>query len=502
MLGNLGVQPIRATSAAVLVAVLATACQGAASGTKAGGTEEPVVLRLANGYSNLNYVPVLQSFVSRVEELSDGALRVQVEDEWGNYAADYEEQIVGDVANGTVDLGWVGTRIFGSLDVPGLPALTAPLLIDSYPLQDAVFGSDIPARLLAGLDEVGVVGLAVLPGSLRKPVAVAGPLLGPADWRGLTFQSFPSAEQAEAIEALGATATNLIVDALDAGLDDGSIQGFEKDLLTVQVNGMQVRAPYVTTNVNLWPQTLAVLGNPDRLEWLTDEQRGWLDTAAADARELSTGFAARDEQILGELCQAGARAAEASNADLEALRQAVEPVYATLAADPETSDVIDQIEQLKSEVPAGPALPIPAGCTGSAAPSVSTSAPTASAAFPEGIYRVDISVQFLVEHGVDQASAEDNAGLQTLTFANGSYGLETRGEQIVPACQSPYTVGDRISLLAGPGCGGSAPVGSVVMSARWELLDDQLRFLDVRSGVGEDHFTVVFWAGLPWQKIG
>ena len=109
------------------------------------------------------------------------------------------------VAAGEVDLGWVGTRVFDTLDVTSFQALTAPMLVDSYDLQDAVLHSTITHRMMRGLEPVGVVGLGVVPDALRKPIGVEGPLLTPSDWRGTTFGTVPSKSQEASIKALGAT---------------------------------------------------------------------------------------------------------------------------------------------------------------------------------------------------------------------------------------------------------------------------------------------------------
>lgn len=491
-----------AVSAVLAVGLLAAGCEGVANGNKAGGVAEPVVLVMANGYASLEYTPALAFFARRVGELSGGDLRISVEHEWGGLETDYEAQIVSAVAAGRADLGWVGTRILGSLGVPGFRALTAPLLIDSYPLQQAVLATDIPRRMLAGLDRLEVTGLAVLPDGLRKPIAVDRPLLGPADWRGITFQSFPSTEQADTIRALGATPADTLFDALNEALDGGSVQGFEKNLLIVEINAMQARAPYVTANVNLWPQTIAVVANPDRVDRLTGQQQDWLTTAAAEAVDAVSLSSETDGQLLANLCRAGARAAEASPADLVALREAVEPVYESLAEDRMTEGFLEEIQQLKAATPPGPGLRIPAGCTGPAATATGTPAPTSSAAFPEGMYRAHVSVDFLLDNGVSRADAVNEEGLQTLTLRDGSWWHETRGSagQLVRGCESPYSVsGDRISLVLGIGCVGE-PAGGEVMNARWELAGDELRFLDVRSTF--QLFSEVFWGGLPWQKIG
>src|SRR5215218_7263575 len=116
-----------ATLALAATAALAiAACAGGGGGEdKAGGSGEPLVLRLANTNGQLDFTPAIVDFVDRVEELSDGDLRLEAADEWGDFASDAEQQVVKDVAGGVVDLGWVGTRVFDTLDVNSFQVLTA-----------------------------------------------------------------------------------------------------------------------------------------------------------------------------------------------------------------------------------------------------------------------------------------------------------------------------------------------------------------------------------------
>ena len=109
------------------------------------------------------------------------------------------------MAAGKVDLGWSGARVFDTMDVTSFQALQAPMLIDNYALEHAVITSDIPAQMMDGLKKVGVTGLGTLADGLRKPIAVKQPLLGLADWHGMTFGTYKSQGQAQAIRALGAT---------------------------------------------------------------------------------------------------------------------------------------------------------------------------------------------------------------------------------------------------------------------------------------------------------
>jgi hypothetical protein len=80
---------------AVVAAVVAAGCSGGGTDAdKAGGAGEPVVLRMANAYGDLNDLPAIQDFVSRVEDRSGGGLRVEVVQPWGDFATDAEQQVV------------------------------------------------------------------------------------------------------------------------------------------------------------------------------------------------------------------------------------------------------------------------------------------------------------------------------------------------------------------------------------------------------------------------
>jgi TRAP-type C4-dicarboxylate transport system substrate-binding protein len=193
---------VRRAGAAVLVALALAGC-GALAGNKAGGPGTPVVLRMATVNGEPGFMPQVAPYlVSRVAKLSAGNVQIDMVYHVGENAPDGERQVIRGVAAGKYDLGVVGTRVFDTLGVNSFQALAAPMLIDSYPLQRAVLGSGIPARMMRALDTVGVRGLGVLADGLRKPIAVRKPLLGPADWRGITFAAFRSREASEAIRAL------------------------------------------------------------------------------------------------------------------------------------------------------------------------------------------------------------------------------------------------------------------------------------------------------------
>jgi TRAP-type C4-dicarboxylate transport system substrate-binding protein len=331
------------TSLAVMAAIVAGGCSGGEpTGGKAGGAPPPLVLQMVNPYGDLKVVPGVEYFVSQVKERSGGNLSIEVTHAYGDYADDAEQQVVRDVAGGRADLGWVGARVFDTIGVTSFQALQAPLLIDSYPLEQAVIASGIPGQMLQGLDKVGVHGLGVVADGLRKPVAVEAPLLEAADWRGITFGAVKSHGQTEAIRALGATPQEIFRRSRKEALSAGEIQGFEMSLLIYQKDGQARPAPYVTANVNLWPQMDVLLGNHQRLADLSEQQRGWLEGAARNAAERSVNLVDHDAENLQKACQLGARFANASKEDLAALREAFVPVYTDMEQDAQTKAFISR----------------------------------------------------------------------------------------------------------------------------------------------------------------
>ena len=353
----------------LVTAVLATGCGaqrvgsgGSAANGEPAATQPAVVLRMANQYGELAQLPALAYFVDRVEELSGGDMVITVANSYGNFSADVEQRVIRHVAGGDIDLAWVGSRAFDKLGMTAFQALTAPMLVDSYALEQEVIESGITAEMLAGLDALGAVGLAVLADGLRKPIGVNGPIVDAADWDGSGFGTYGSEVQERSIQALGATPALVFGPHREAAIMDGTIRGFEMGMLIYQDPKWVELAPHVTVNVNLWPQMDVLIIGPDRLGSLTDEQRGWLQQAADDAARRSGTLVDSESTAIEVACAAGARFVEASDAELSELRDRFAPVYAELEADPLTRMFIEQIQALKDSTTAEPPPLIPAGC--------------------------------------------------------------------------------------------------------------------------------------------
>jgi len=340
-------------------------CMAPAVANKAGAIGEPVVFRLANtGLDLLSQKPAAADFIERVSALSAGQMRIEVINEVGGFAPDNEAQVVHAVASGRVDIGITGTGVFDSMGVLGLRAVSAPMLIDSYPLEKAVVESNLTRQMLEQLQSLNLSGLGVLAGALHMPVAVHRPLLGPRDWRGISFGTYRSETQEQAIRALGATPVEASGDLRRHYLDTGGIQGFEFGIrgYSLQEPYLSQAAPYITSNVVLWPGVDVLFANSVRLGSISAQDRAWLQEALSAATRDSVALVGHDGSYIDQECALGTRFAVASPADSAALQASFAMVYEWLDRDARTKFFIDQIQALKNATSPGQPLAIPASC--------------------------------------------------------------------------------------------------------------------------------------------
>ena len=309
------------------VALLVVALTGCGGADRVGGTDtKPRVLTLLSPIDDPGEAAL---FAEQVGRESGGRLRIDVVPSPYLDRTDFEAAAIADVRAGKYDFGWAGPRAFeGSVQ-----ALNAPLLVDSYALEERVARDGVAQRMLGDLREDGIVGLGILPGPLRRPVGLGIALTAPADFAGrrigVTGPRVPTATLA----ALGAKPVPVPVTLDASGLD-----GVEMQLAAIAGRGLADGGAHITGNVELWPRPLVVFAGA---------QLAAADAAIvrAAATAFSPGMAAYqrqgDTENAGNLCRRGTLAFDtASAAELRALRRAVAPVYAELERDPATRDAL------------------------------------------------------------------------------------------------------------------------------------------------------------------
>jgi TRAP-type transport system periplasmic protein len=471
--------------AAVVVALATSACSSS-DADKAGGTrtKPPLVLTLADHEQGPDQV---QFWIEEVQRRAGGSLRIQVTNHWRDQELAYDKATIADVQAGKVALAKVAAGAYDTVGVRSFQALVAPLLIDNPTLERRVLESDLATKMLAGTDELGLVGLAVLPTDLRKPLGVTRPLVTVEDYRGARMGVGEGEVAKATVTALGATPVSTMPDGPLSGLD-----GLELDLGGIKVNGYEQQATALTANVTLWPKPVTVVINRTVLESLTAAQQAALRQAgtAAVARQLDflRGLNDEDRELL---CRRGLRFVRAGGRDLAGLRRAMQPVYAQLERNPETRSFLRRIRAMKRAIAAPPDDP-------ACAPLASaTGAADQQATALDGVYRTSFTRKELANSSLlmDPAEINDqNWGEITLVLDRGRVTFELRNEFASAKSSGTFTVhGDAVvfTYTSGVEAGGT-------FAMRWSLYRDVLTFKrDASLGGAPTPYLVK-----PWRRAG
>lgn len=505
---------IRSIGALVGIVLTLQACAGQPAPAVDRAGDQTITLRLASiDDVNGNGVSVgTQAFVDQVRAVSGGHLKLDVSTSYGDGASpDLESQLITDVGSGNVDLAWPSVRAFAGARVHGFEAVEAPMTLTSYAAVKALVQAPVADHLLARLDGTHLVGLGLLVDVLRRPFATQAPLLGPDDWAGERFRTFHSPVESEAITALGGTPVDLGASWIDE-IQAGTLRGAEFDIPQYQYDGFSTEAPYVTANVVLWPKVYVLVVNRQRLDSLTDEQRGWLRDAAQAATKASVDAAYDESSIAASLCKVGVRFVSATDNEIAAIKAKLAPVITSLAADPVNGPLLQEIQAIAAAHPGVDVPNVPADCARISAASPAPSAiPTTTATIPDGTYRQTVTQADLDAAGV--GNGPGFTGIWTLKIADGTYALSCNfaenpardcgnggvdggvyeGGYLRGAGNEVWFVGDA-ATQSKVGCGGCqvlTPYGFT-----WTLDGKTLTFSDPRPNLIDQHSLA------PWTRIG
>ena len=467
----------RAIGASVFAALLALALAGCLAGSNKAGGDIVGPARTLTVVSGVGIKQQALEFAHEVARLSNGNLRIRFDGATHPGDPHAEGEIIQDVRQGKVASALVGARVFDTLGINDFQPLIAPLVVDSYALEGAVFAAGIPQEMLQSVSRLGLVGIAILPGPLRRMFGNTQSFLHPSDFAGKVVGIQESALARETFAALGAKAK-----ALPSGASLEGVDGYEQQLDSIVGNGYAKRGTYLTTNLVLWPRPLVLVMGQKAYASLSADQRGVLEEAAAGTVAPALAASrAEDATAMQVLCKGSETLDVATASDVADFRAALAPVYSHVAASPQTREWLERIQGLNRGLP--PAAPT---CL----------APAEQAARPaprelEGVWKVSISRSEWID-AVGLSDAEVPAGLGGITvkleFRDGRFlllgypdGFDTFGT---------YTLDGRDLRL-------QLPVSGQKDTGVWNLTWSVYRGALSLSGDGP------YWIGLkPWRRIG
>jgi TRAP-type C4-dicarboxylate transport system substrate-binding protein len=450
--------------AAVAALVVATAGCASSGSDKAGGESRPARRVLTLEQHDSTYGGA--QYADAVSTLSEGSLKVEWRPELAPIRVDFEREIIDDVRSGKADVGVVAVRVWDTLAVNDFQALLAPFLVDSLELEGKILESPAVAGTLTGIDRSGVVGVALLPGPLRRPFGYRRRLVGPDDYSGARIGVRPGRVEEATFRNLGASTRVYLT------LDGASREGAALDLSSI-TGGHNYRGKTVAANVAFWPRVEAVIVNREAFAALTAAQKQSLRSAGRRALGPRLAEIERVEaEGLRSLCVRHVAAlATASPAELDALEAAVRPVYAELERDARTRALIAEIRRLDDG-----RRPAPLRCLAVAHPSVSALVGTWASA---------VSRDELVAAGAPQRDAVRYQGKGRLELQDGRWTYrDARG-----TVAGRYAVSGDIVRLTIRTCSINPCTPGARVELQWSVYRDTLTFAPVAGRVSWARLT-------------
>ncbi|AEG43881.1 ABC transporter substrate-binding protein [Isoptericola variabilis] len=487
-------QVIQTATVALVATALLAACDTSVGAQKSGGGAVEAV-RVATidpeGRPSSDDVEV---FAAALQSGSSGAWETEVV--WRAHTTDpavhveldtgvdFVESVAEGLRSGRFEVALLPDSILTASGSDTMRAIKAPFLVRHDAVVERIVLGSVGERLLEDLEGTGVVGLAVLPETLRHPVTYDAPLTGPETYAGRTFRALDPAAP-PLFEALGARVRDANEGRVNVDFDAA-------DSAFGQYASLAAGAVFVG-DVTLWPKLNVLVAAEDWYTSLTDAQREQVLAAAKEAQAHSLETTPTDPEYGADYCAMNGTIVLAGLDAVRGLEEATAPLRAEVAEDPRTSDVYAELEAMTQA--AGDPPPV-APC----APDIDQGELVrAEGEFPEGTFRAERTVEQFTDAGVDAGHARDHAGVWTLVFEDGKF--------LDPGCPgSTYVVQDgRVSVRLGPRgptCGSAA--GKDLFDAAWTYDGQFLQLVDVRGGADGpewQEFHEILWGSTPWVQI-
>ena len=492
-------------TAVSLAATIVAGCGSASSpgptadpGAKLGGKPGPIAITVADSQPNNrpSNLP-LTEFKRQVEQLSGGSMTVTVL----THAVDdvspgSDAAVIEKVKSGAFQMAVVPARAWSEAGVTSLKALQAPFLFESDEHVAAIVDdAAITTDLFSGFEGSGVTSLTLFPESLRHLFSFGEPMLTPADVDGKTIRAISSTETTALIEALGGTAVDPVSDGYEQGVANGTIHGTDSGF-TLAAAGRPSATSSATGNVALYAKVMTLVINDALWSGLDDAQREILTTASDATRAWAIANQPKDNEAAATFCVGGGTVVLADAAGIAAFRAAEAPVYAALEADPAAKRAIDAIKA-RANGTSGAEVK---GCEAAASAGGGAGANVGDQTALDGVYRYEVTEEYLLERGLESVQARDESGVHTFTMSHGQFiDAWTNGAR-EDSCQGTFTIdGSRVTLRWTRNCTGDS-------SAVYERESDIIRWSQVESLPPHDTeadqlVNEAFW-GVPYTRVG
>ncbi|WP_404468337.1 TRAP transporter substrate-binding protein [Sutcliffiella horikoshii] len=223
-----------------------------------------------------------EKFAEELESKSDGRMKVEI------YPASQlgtEADMVQQIEAGSVDFGLI-TAAYMSSRSPSFAAWFMPYAFEDINAAHEARTSDVSKKILATLDEQGLIGLDYLFAGQRVMLFKDKEVTSPEDMAGLKLRVTPSPPMQDFYRSAGASPEGLPLPEVYAAVQTGVIDGMDMDLDAAITNKYYEVVKYgAVTNHMVWPSVAIV--NKSTFEGMSEADQ----KIVRDALTVATDFA-------------------------------------------------------------------------------------------------------------------------------------------------------------------------------------------------------------------
>lgn len=279
------------------MASVLTGCGGGdkpAQDANVDATVEPIVFTVANVMATGNNVTLgIEKFGELLEEKSGGTMKLEIHSdaELGN-DVDTTQQ----VQAGSLDMANSSSDNFGVF-VPDILALSLPYIVssDKLPaLYDAIDNGELGKYYREKMAEQNLHPVLWCEYGFRCFHSATKPITSPADMKDMKLRATSSQVELAAAEALAAPAQTVGWGETYTALQQGTVDGESNTFGLLHAAKHDEVLKYAVTSEHNYSNHILFMAE-DKYQALTDEQKGFIDEAAAEALAYERELTAQSE---------------------------------------------------------------------------------------------------------------------------------------------------------------------------------------------------------------
>jgi tripartite ATP-independent transporter DctP family solute receptor len=327
-------------AAASISALALTACSSGSSSTEA-GTAKVTTKVFKVAFNQAKTHPQAQAILELGEKLKDQTDGAYSIDLFTDELLGAQAETIEMVQAGSVDLAIVGGSLLENFN-PDFSVLNLPYLYDSQAHQMKVLNDkSIVGALYTSMADKKLEVLTAYHGGVRNAYTKSGPVKVPADLKGQKIRVIGSDTNVGMMKLMGGVGTPMAQGEVYTAIQSGVLDGAENNELVFADMAHSEIAPFYSYTKHLMMPDMLII-NPATLEAMSTKHRAILTKLLASS--VDTELALFDKAVAASKTKAEAAGAKFNEADVEAFRAAVKPLYAEKLTNEVTKGIYAKIE--------------------------------------------------------------------------------------------------------------------------------------------------------------